>query len=937
MKTIRQRSLELERKVLRRLEHPPRPPRRPAVAATRCVIVSPEYREGAERLDCGAGWHDLSAADQRACQIAFATLELREGLRRITGVTLPIVYAPNARRTNIELIAEDGDEFEVTRPAVLKGNLLYAVYHFLETQGCRWYGLGAEEQILPQRETILLPSPTRQAPSFPLRFFHSHLENRASAAMLDWFGKARLNLWGADNDQPGQRARCIRLHGGRRWSCRMGLDDCSAMARSFFLPAPFVTELADALPKLAERKAQHFPSMHLQNGYWGVMQPMYYLMSRLLWDETTDVAATLAAMLRDLFGRDAPAAARCLFALERAALPCFWGRSQAAKRLALLTLQDRREPFWCWGGHLTREEFFRIGDDLAAARHALAEMQDTVRSRLWEQQAEYAGTMHQLYVHAIEAYEAARRDGRWHFSNAAARHFGAAMDSLRALAAVDVPRWSRSAHYYPRSLPEQTGIGPALERMGANLGITLPPEASPPPSPRGTVWTHGAEHPLRVGLGNYQWAQPYVANGRVFVTGQDRESSPQRSILRCLDLEDGAVVWERVCEDAGHSALFSTYLGIAPDSVIARECHKNPERGSALVRLDAATGVELWRVEDPPDWEFGGNGAALVLDLDGDGRLEVIDSAVAHVACIDLETGRLKWRYADHVRICHGVTAAGDVDGDGRLELAIGGEYNEHDRDSSVQVLRADGSLLWKSSGHPHDLGSTRAFVLDVDGDGKAEVLHASLDLLGDRRLPTSDFYCWNADGALRYRVPFGCREASLADFDGDGRLEVIGITSGRDGGFSSRPAIVCLEAATGTERWRTPIPRHYLDDDLRVVADFDGDGLPEALLFTAHQSGYGHVPGQPCWCDAYVVKGTGAILWKVELEDLSYAALVGDAAKPDSLVIATGNGLIRRVRVALSPGGEPSQSPGPGSGGPAPGRRSSSRTARWSPRRRGL
>lgn len=1068
MKSTRQRSVELERKVLQQLKRPPKRETLPSIAARQFVIVSPEYREGAEKLDRGEGWHDLSAEDQRACQIMFATLELRDSLRRITGVTLPIVRAPVPKRTNIELVAGEEDGFEVVRPesrrVVLRGKLLYAVHHFLECQGCRWYGLGAGEQIVPQCKTILLPKPSKQTPSFPMRLFHSHLENRATASMLDWFGKNRLNLWGADNDHPGQRSRGIQIYGGNHslihragfeknfdisdpkqrgklldavvelygkghyrdvdivdyigedwakrvdspgmrklgspsdqdvfllaeiqkavdarlnrklgtwgwayydtiqppkkklpdgftaamglwsmsdprfaiddpasdhrfewpgqvaettvqhfrlssnielwrafcgWPCPMGMGDYFAMARNAFLPAPFVTVLADTLPKLAKKQTLYFSFMHIANGYWGLMQPVCYLMARLLWDAKTDVAATLAGMLRDQFGKHAPAAARCLFAMERAMLPNFWIRSYVAKRLALVTLHDKNEEFWCWRDHFTREEFLHVSADLGVARDEVKKLEGSKHARLWEEQIEYADAMHQLYVHVVEAYESARKDGRWHFSKAAAQHFTLAVEQLRRLASVDLPRWSRNVHYYPRTLLEQTCIGDALKRMSANLGIPLPTESSSSSSssPFNVVWTHGGERPLQVGLGNYQWAQPYVSGHRVFVTGQDKESSPHRSILRCLDLEDGTVVWEHVCEDAGYSALLSTYLGVESHSVIVRECHKNPERSSALIRFDAATGREIWRVEDAPEWQFGGNGAALVLDLDQDGRLEVIDSAVAHIACIDLETGKTKWRYADQIKICHGNTAVGDVDGDGRLELAIGGEYNECGKTSSIQVLRDDGTLLWKNGGHSHDLGSTRSFIMDVDGDGKMEVLHSSLELLNERRLPTSDFYCWNADGSLRYRVPFGCREASLADFDGDGIAEAIGITSGRDGGFATKPAIVCLDAATGKEKWRTSIPRHYLDDDQRVIADFDGDGLPEALLFTAHQSGYGHVPGQPTWGDAYIVKGNGKIIWQADVGDLGYAVLLGTPEKPESVVIATGDGLIRRLSVSL-------------------------------------
>jgi hypothetical protein len=147
--------------------------------------------------------------------------------------------------------------------------------------------------------------------------------------------------------------------------------------------------------------------------------------------------------------------------------------------------------------------------------------------------------------------------------------------------------------------------------------------------------------------------------------------------------------------------------------------------------MDAASGRELWRFEDEPEYPQSGNGGALILDIDGDGRLEVIDSAVAYVAAIDLDTGKLKWRYDDHIQVCHGITAAYDVDGDGALELVLGGEYNDADGTSSMVALRNEGTLMWRSSGHPHDLGSTRTHIADIDGDRQVvDRRHAVLRLV---------------------------------------------------------------------------------------------------------------------------------------------------------------------------------------------------------------
>jgi outer membrane protein assembly factor BamB len=1081
--TIRDKNFKLEAEVLQRLQSPSVAEAGCLFDPAGCIIVCQDYAPDALSLDTGSGWYHLSIDQQRACQSSFAAYELQNYIAQITGVTLPI--EPTAVPATISLLLtaeeEESDGFSLKycgEEIQLKGTntrgLLYAVYSFLEAQGCRWYGLGRAETVIPTRELLCIPPNTEQMSSFPWRFFHSHLENRASAAMLDWFGKNKMNLWGGDNDRPGQRSRGIRIYGGNHWlqthaevggnfdiseveirqnflrevvelfatghykdvdildyigddwglrvnspgmrelgnasdqdvfllaeiqkaleeaytkgtinrqvatwgwayhdtlqppskslpqdfqaimgvwamsdarfalndpesyheflwphivsdsevkytrlpsnieiwsaatswPCPMGFGDYHQMARNFFLPAPLVSVLDDTIPKLKARGALYYSFMHIGNGYWGLSQPYYYLLTRMLWDSETDTAGMLAEMLRHFFDEDADKGAQVLFAVERAMLPCFWLRSHVCKRLAHVTLHDLNEPFWMWGKYFKAEELEQSIRDLETAREILVSMRTTERVELWTEQVEYALSMHRLYFHAIETYESARKSGSWHFSKSAARHFADVLIQLEKLRAIDLPRWHRNVHYFPRTLMEQTLIGPALERMSANLGIHLPLNDYTVQfvNPKGfglrKVWTHGDVDSAAFVKGNYIWAQPYIRGDRIFITGQDCESSPERSILRCLDLHTGRTIWERFCEDAGYSALLSTYMGIecqedgSVTSLFLRECHGNPKRPSALVRFDSETGKEIWRIEDRSEWPYSGNGAALVMDLDGDGKLEVIDCAVTHIAVYDVESASLKWRYDEQISICHGVTVAADIDGDGCAELVIGGEYNEQKGTSSLITLKHDGNLLWRSGGHIHDLGSTKSHVLDVDDDGHLEILHAGLELLGQKRLPTSDLYCWNSDGTLRYRVPFGAREVSLADFDGDGRVEAIAITSGRDGGYHTKPAIICMDAASGESRWSIPIARHYLDDDLRVVADFDGDGLPEALLFTAHQRGYGHIVGQPSWGDAYIVKGDGSVLHMQAVGGLTYAAADENHGTANGIVVATDNGVICR------------------------------------------
>jgi hypothetical protein len=110
-----------------------------------------------------------------------------------------------------------------------------------------------------------------------------------------------------------------------------------------------------------------------------------------------------------------------------------------------------------------------------------------------------------------------------------------------------------------------------------------------------------------------------------------------------------------------------------------------------------------------------------LLDLDGDGRLEVASAGYGDGArAIDLRDGKILWSLAEAAptgRKC----AAADIDGDGGDDLL----YAAGDSLIAISGNRERGRILWKWKG-PAAL-SMPAFA-DVDGDGKAEVIVASAD-----------------------------------------------------------------------------------------------------------------------------------------------------------------------------------------------------------------
>ncbi|MCF7839092.1 MAG: DUF4838 domain-containing protein [Candidatus Marinimicrobia bacterium] len=72
---------------------------------------------------------------------------------------------------------------------------LYAVYAFLERQGCRWYEPGPDGEVIPERTDLWLPpEPVVEQPRFAVRELGRGAASPAEAeAVIDWSVKNRLN------------------------------------------------------------------------------------------------------------------------------------------------------------------------------------------------------------------------------------------------------------------------------------------------------------------------------------------------------------------------------------------------------------------------------------------------------------------------------------------------------------------------------------------------------------------------------------------------------------------------------------------------------------------------------------------------------------------------------------------------------------------------
>ncbi len=108
----------------------------------------------------------------------------------------------------------------------------------------------------------------------------------------------------------------------------------------------------------------------------------------------------------------------------------------------------------------------------------------------------------------------------------------------------------------------------------------------------------------------------------------------------------------------------------------------------------------------------------VVVDMEGDGKCEFFDRAGAWVPPVVLlsHAGKPLWQYTDEWGVDNAV--AGDVNGDGKVEIAVGLNGG-----GGVRLLDADGKPLWRQP----DGNVWHVEMLDLDGDGKDEIVHSNV------------------------------------------------------------------------------------------------------------------------------------------------------------------------------------------------------------------
>lgn len=265
---------------------------------------------------------------------------------------------------------------------------------------------------------------------------------------------------------------------------------------------------------------------------------------------------------------------------------------------------------------------------------------------------------------------------------------------------------------------------------------------------------------------------------------------------------------------------------------------------SNLRALDGPTGNEVWTVTDEALAVQSASTPAII-DLDGDGRVEIIANkylllpgvedipggpkvngkfARGSLLVFNFD-GTLKFETDEWTRRSNeledgGAPAVGDVDGDGFAEIALGDHLYDH-----------NGRLLWRGDGSK--IGSTghgpTSVLVDVDGQ-------PGLELVAGTRV-------FRKDGTILWdRADLEDGHPAVGDLDGDGDNEVVirgselHVLDGATGASLTNPHKPPSQLGMPFE-CETPNPLPEGEDDPcsiiptnPAIIDFDGDGTREII-----------------------------------------------------------------------------------------------------------
>ncbi len=282
------------------------------------------------------------------------------------------------------------------------------------------------------------------------------------------------------------------------------------------------------------------------------------------------------------------------------------------------------------------------------------------------------------------------------------------------------------------------------------------------------------------------------------------------------------------------------------------------DQDSDLVIVNSATGRVDWLENMLPVTfsaipqvigQLAGAGSVEVEDLDGDGDTDVYVYSTTRLAAFESLSGGVSWvRFPGNQALYEDLTSvrAGDVDGDGAIDLMVVADYSG---ERQLSLHRNLGASFAPRTQIVRENHAKDAMLYDTDGDGLHELLVGRESVAtGQGAVLALENHGGGVFGPLWVSTSYAASANRLlaVDLDADGVDDVVCTSR-----FESTPVGRLMNDGAGNwAPFRTISSSGAIAPKDSVFVDFDGDGVRDLLVASYRPGGLVGVPnpGSLAW-----------------------------------------------------------------------------------------